>query len=129
MYGTPISFGGFVTDNFGLDFGTLDFANNGFTFGDVVGYPPMSQSCKDALRNLNSQFLQFIGGLLTTYAGGRVHIVAGLGLAAGDLSFLQQLNLAQDQVDRECAGQGAGRNPNGPLPSGYHPASIRRQAR
>lgn len=74
----------------------------------------MSQACKDALSNLNSTFLQFLGASLgAVILKGRGKIIEKLGFGAGWTAALNQLNAAQAHVDSACRGQGAGQYPYG----------------
>jgi len=138
--GSALSEGGFDTALFEEDYGTLEWdANDDAQFDpdiaylQIEGYPPASNACQEALANLNAAFLNFmiagfssvIGG---TYAGivakaVKVGVITGTGVAASSSGTIASLNAAQFAVNLECAGQGAGQNPNGPLPPGYAPGT------
>ena len=49
-------------------------------------------------------------------------IMADATFVLAEFASLTTLNSAQAAVNADCSGQGAGQNPNGPLPSGYSPA-------
>ncbi len=93
----------------------------------------MSQSCINDLSNLNASFYNFMVGAFASVIGGtlagiaskavKVGILTGVGVAAQQSGTVGNLNAAQSAVNADCSGQGAGMSPNGPLPSGYSPAS------
>lgn len=129
LIGTPLSDGGYDTSNLYSDFGTYEY-DDGFDVGSIVafeqveGYPAMSDACQEALSNLNATFINFMGWAFgTAITMGKWGIKPGLGVGAGAVGQVASLNAAQKAVNIECSGQGAGMNPNGPLPSGYEPGS------
>lgn len=129
LIGTPLSNGGFSANNIDVDFATDNY-DDGFSVSEVAafeqiqGYPPMSNACQEALSTLNSSFYGFMIYLFgAVWAGGKFGVKLGVGIGAGATSQIGSLNSAQNAVNIECSGQGAGQNPNGPLPPGYQPGT------
>jgi hypothetical protein len=136
LVGTPLDDNGFDTSNFDADFGTSIWdGDGGFVVGfqQVVGYPPMSQACSNDLQSLNAAFYSFMVAAFSSVIGGsvagiaakavKVGISTGTGVAAANSGVLGSLIASQNAVNADCSGQGAGQNPNGPLPNGYTPGN------
>jgi hypothetical protein len=99
----------------------------------IQGYPPASNACQEALSSLNASFLNFMIAGFSAVIGGsyagivaksvKVGVISGTGIAGSGSGTVGSLAAAQQAVNLECSGQGAGQNPNGPLPSGYAPGT------
>lgn len=126
--GSPLSCGGFNTEFFDEDFGSYTEDDGSFAFFEqVVGYPPMSNSCQQALANLNAAFSGWLIGMAAVVVpplrAAKITFGAATGIGAVGATGIGALNAAQLAINQECSGQGAGQNPGGALPPGYSPGT------
>lgn len=130
--GSPLADGGFDSDLLDADFGTYSEDDGNFVwFAQIEGYPPMSNPCQEALSNLNAGFLAWVLGMAAVVVpagkaalfGAKVTFGAKLGIGATAIGGVGGLSAAQQAVNLECAGQGAGQNPMGALPPDYQPGT------